>query len=81
MVKLRERFAAAKVKEKSCRYIGFKVQQYSNEVILDNSDYIVNIKNPVLEARRASEITTLLNKSEQTTYRQLTGLKLRGTWL
>ena len=73
MVKLRERFSAGKVEEKSFTYIGFKVQQYSNKVILDHSDYIENIKNTVLEPKRASGKNALLNNSEQTTYRQLIG--------
>ena len=73
MQKLRERFSAGKVEEKSFKYIGFKIQQHSNKVILDHSDYIVNIRNSVLDPRRASEKNTPLNKSEQTAYRQLIG--------
>ena len=73
MVKLRERFFAGKVEEKSFIYIGFKVQQYSNKVILDHSDYIENIKILFLEPGKASGKKALWNKSEQTTYRQLIG--------
>ena len=71
--KLRARFSAGKVEEKTFKYIGFKVQQHSNKVILDHSDYIVNIRNSVVDPRRASEKNGLLNKNEQTTYRQLIG--------
>ena len=71
--KLRARFSAGKVEEKTFKYIGFKVQKHSNKVILDHSDYTVNITNSVVDPRRASEKNGLLNKNEQTTYRQLIG--------
>ena len=49
MEKLRARFSAGNDEEKTFKYIGFKVQQHSNKVILDHSDYIVNIRNSVVQ--------------------------------
>ena len=38
--KMRERFSAGKVEEKIIKYIGFKVKQFENKIILDHSEYI-----------------------------------------
>lgn len=73
MEKLRERFSAGKVEEKTFKYIGFTVQQHSDKVILDHSDYIAKIKNSAVDPRKASDKNGLLNENEQTTYRQLIG--------
>ena len=69
MEKLRARFSAGKVEEKKFKCTGFKVQQHSNKVILDHSDYIVNIRNSDVDPRRASEKNGLLDKNEKKTYR------------
>ena len=55
------------------RYIGFKVKQFDNKVILDHSEYIDKMKTEILNPKRASAKNELLNAEEQTTYRQLIG--------
>ena len=44
MNKLRVRFSAGKVEEKTFKYIGFGIQQLPSKIILDLSEYIDNIK-------------------------------------
>ena len=73
MKKIRERFCAGKVEEKLFKYIGFKVKQFDNKVILDHSEYIDKMKTEILNPKRASAKNELLNAEEQTTYRQLIG--------
>ena len=55
------------------KYIGFKVKQFDNKVILDHSEYIDKMKTEILNPKRASAKNELLNAEEQTTYRQLIG--------
>ena len=73
MKKIRERFCAGKVEKKLFKYIGFKVKQFDNKVILDHSEYIDKMKTEILNPKRASAKHELLNAEEQTTYRQLIG--------
>ena len=73
MKKIRERFCAGKVEEKLFKYIGFKVKQFDNKVILDHSEYIDKMKTEILNPKKASAKHELLNAEEQTTYRQLIG--------
>ena len=51
MNRLRVRFSAGKVEEKTFKYIGFGIQQLT----LDHSEYIDNIKNATIDPKRASE--------------------------
>ena len=71
--KLRKRFYAGKVEEKCFKYIGFKVKQKENVIILDQSDYMNNINHPVLDPRRTANKADILNNEEQSLYRQIVG--------
>ena len=71
--KMRQRFYAGKVEEKVFRYIGFKVEQNENDIILDQSDYMYNLNSPVLNARRIANKADILNSEEQSVYRQIVG--------
>lgn len=71
--KLRERFSAGKMEEKTFKYIGFQIQQLSNKITLDHSNYINNMMNVTLDPGRAAEKNELLNEKEQTLYRKLIG--------
>ena len=73
MEKLRGRFSAGKVEEKEFRYIGFKVKQYENRVILDHSEYIERMKNETVDPKRATDKKEILTTQEQKLYRQLVG--------
>ena len=73
MEKLRGRFSAGKVEEKEFRYIGFKVKQYENRVILDHSEYIERMKNETIDPKRATDKKEILTTQEQKLYRQLVG--------
>ena len=53
MNKLRVRFSAGKVEEKTFKYIGFGIQQLPSKIILDHSEYIDNIKNVTIDPKRA----------------------------
>ena len=55
MNKLRVRFSAGKVEEKTFKYIGFGMQQLPSKIILHHSEYINNIKNVTIGPKRASE--------------------------
>ena len=55
MNKLRVRFSAGKVEEKTFKYIGFGIQQLPSKIILDHSEYTDNIKNVTIDHKRASE--------------------------
>ena len=73
MNKLRVRFSAGKVEEKTIKYIGFGIQQLPSKIILDHSEYIDNIKNVTIDPKRASEKNEPLNEREQTLFRQIIG--------
>ena len=73
MKKLRGRFSAGKVEEKEFRYIGFKVKQLENRIIIDHSEYIDKMKNKTVDQKRASDKQEQLTAQEQNTYRQLVG--------
>lgn len=73
MVKLRDRFCAGKVEEKTFKYIGFQVKQEPDMIELDHSNYIENMKSNNLDPKRASKKTELLNEHEQTLFRQIIG--------
>lgn len=73
MGKLRARFSAGKVEEKTFKYIGFQVEQLPDSIVLDHSNYIDNMKTVTLDPGRASQKNELLNEHEQTLFRQLIG--------
>ena len=73
MTDLRKRFVAGKIEEKNFSYIGFQILQESNRIILDQSTYINNIQNKVLDPKRAQNKQTKLTPKEQSEYRQLIG--------
>ena len=54
-------------------YIGFKVKQYENRVILDHSEYIERMKNETVDPKRATDKKEILTTQEQKLYRQLVG--------
>ena len=54
LMKKIEKDCAGKVEEKLFRYIGFKVKQFDNKVILDHSEYIDKMKTEILNPKRAS---------------------------
>lgn len=67
--KLRQRFYAGKVEERCFTYIGFKVRQNENNIILDQLDYMSNLQCPVMDPRRATNKADTLASEEQSTYR------------
>lgn len=73
MVNLRKRFIAGKVEERNFYYIGFRIIQESSALVLDQSRYIENIKNKVIDPKRAKDRQSILTSEEQTEYRQLIG--------
>ena len=70
---LRQRFYAGKVEEKTYKYIGFKVEQSENKIILDHSEYVEKMKTETLDPGRAAAKNELLSEQEQTVYRQMIG--------
>ena len=73
MNKLRVRFSAGLVEEKTFRYIGFGIQQLPIKIILDHSEYIDTIKNVTIDPKRASENNETLNERQQKLFRQIKG--------
>ena len=73
MISLRKRFVAGKVEERNFNYIGFRITQDKNGIILDQSRYVENIENKAIDPKRALDKHDLLILKEQTAYRQLTG--------
>ena len=67
-----ERSTRVKVNDNT-RYIGFKVKQYENRVILDHSEYIERMKNETVDPKRATDKKEILTTQEQKLYRQLVG--------
>lgn len=73
MVKLRKRFVAGKVEEGNFNYIGFKVAQNRDVIVLDQSNYVTSIQNITIDPNRAQDKQSSLTSEEQTKYRQLVG--------
>lgn len=61
------------MEEKVFRYIGFKVEQRENGIILDQSDYMYNLNSPTLDPRHTTNKSDILNSEEQSLYRQIVG--------
>ena len=73
MERLRERFVAGKVKERNFNYIGFRIIQKTNSIELDQSNYVKDIQNKVIESKREQDRQSALTTGEQTEYRKLVG--------
>jgi len=73
MKSLRKRFVAGKIEKKNFSYIGFQISQESSKIILDQSRYVSNIENKVLDPKRAQYKQNVLTEEEQTEYRKLIG--------
>ena len=73
MIILKKRFVAGKVEERNFNYIGFRITQDKNGIILDQSRYVENIENKAIGPKRALNKHDLLTLEEQTAYRQLIG--------
>ena len=73
MISLRKRFVAGKVEERNFNYIGFRITQDKNGIILDQSRYVDNIENKAIDPKHAFDKHNLLTLEEQTAYRQLLG--------
>ena len=61
------------MEEKVFQYIGFKVEQRENGIILDQSDYMYNFNSPTLDPRHTTNKSDILNSEEQSLYRQIVG--------
>ena len=66
MISLGKRFVAGKVEERNFYYIGFRITQDKNGIILDQSRYVENIENKVIDPKRALDKHDLLTLEEQT---------------
>ena len=64
---------ARKVEQIHFNYIGFRITQDKNDIILDQSRYVENIKNRAIGPKRGLDKHDLLTLEEQTAYRQLIG--------
>ena len=73
MISLRKRFVAGKVEERNFNYIGFRITQDKNGIILDQSRYVESIENKATNPESALDKHDLLTLKEQTAYRQLIG--------
>lgn len=73
MNKLRNRFIAGKLMESDFCYIGFKIKQNEENIVLDQSDYIVEV--PAISAERLAieNKKEELTKEEYTHFRRLVG--------
>ena len=73
MITLRKRFVAGKIEERDFKYIGFRITQDKNGIVLDQSKYVENTTNKANDPKRALAKQDLLTPEEQTEYRQLIG--------
>ena len=65
MISLRKRFVAGKVEERNFNYIGFRITQDKNGIILDQSRYVESIENKATNPESAldkHDLLTLKNK-------------------
>ena len=70
---LRKRFVAGKIEEKNFKYIGFRITQDNDGIVLDQSEYVENIANKTIDPKQALDKQSPLTADEQTEYRQLIG--------
>ena len=73
MHKLCDRFLAGKMEDGDFKYIGFRIIQEVDKIILDHSGYITGLDHPRLEPGRTSQRLDELNPKEQTLYRKIVG--------
>ena len=73
MNRLRKRFVAGKVEERNFNYIGFRIIQDKNGIVLDQSRYVGSIENKAIDSKRVLDKHCLLTSAEQTEYRQIIG--------
>jgi len=73
MDKLRERFLAGRVDDKTFTYVGFGIKQCSDGIKLDQSDYVENLENVALSPERESMKRDSLTSSEHTLFRSVVG--------
>ena len=73
MQKLRCRFVAGKLMENDFSYVGFQVKQTDDGVIIDQSQYINDMKVPVVSVNRISQKDDELTPIEYTTFRSVVG--------
>ena len=72
MVNLRKRFVAGKAEEGNFNYIGFKVAQNRDVIILDQSNYVTNIQNITIKHDYRTDRARALD-----TCRKMTSQKIR----
>ena len=73
MDKLRNKFLAGKLEESKFRYVGFKIMQENESIVIDQSDYIEEVENERLSPHRASQKTDMLSSQELSSLRSLVG--------
>ena len=64
---------AGKIEERNFNYIGFRIMQESSALVLDQSRYVENVKNKVIDPKRAQDKQSTLTAEGPTEYRQLIG--------
>ena len=60
MNSLRKRFVAGKVEERNINYIGFRIIQDKNGIVLDQSRYVESIENKAIDSKRVLDTHCLL---------------------
>lgn len=73
MSELTKRFVAGKVEESSFTYIGFKINQTADKIIMDQNSYTDSIDCIKLSPQRCSQKEDNLNNTELSTLRSLAG--------
>jgi hypothetical protein len=73
MCTLRKQFLAGKLEEGQFKYVGFNIQQFREEIIIDQSEYVESIECVVISPERASQKTEALNSEELTVLRSTVG--------
>lgn len=73
MEKLRSRFQAGKLEIGAFTYVGFKLQQDPNGILMDQTDYVKDLDTPLLSPQRVSEKQSLLSEKELSVLRSLVG--------
>ena len=73
MQKLRCRFVAGKLLESDFSYVGFQVKQNSKGIMIDQTQYLEQMKVPVVPAERKLNKMEELTSSEYTLFRSVVG--------
>ena len=69
---LRNRFLAGKLEEKDFSYVGFRLKQDAEKIILDQNDYVDNVEIEKVAVKKGDSKDSLVGK-EITAYRSLLG--------